>query len=264
MMLLKEVGQNPGLCFKSQKGGFCLNEAAEPVVLLLLGLLSLRGNSVSPLNVVVSARSETVLDSASHHHESIFDTSGVLGGGLDVRNVHALGELGSDALVDDTALNEICLVADEKLVDILASIAVDLTEPLLNVVEGLHISAVEHKDDTLCTTVVAASDGTETLLTGCIPNLELDHLAVAVKSLDFEVDTDGGDMRISPGIIGKTKKKATLSDTRITDQKDLEEIIMLCCACHICEQPSTSSTDARALTANTITRGEERDKRQTK
>ena len=139
-------------------------------------------------------RGDPVLDGASHGDESLLDIVGVLGRGLDVGDLHAVGKLLGDGGVDDALVDEVGLVADEELVDVLAGVAVDLAEPLLDVVEGLHVGAVKDEDDALGPAVVAAGDGAETLLAGSIPDLELDDLPVAVQGLDLEIDADGADV----------------------------------------------------------------------
>ena len=245
-------------------------------------LRRLRGNnSLSLLDRSVRRRRKTVLDGTRHHHERFLNTSGILGRRLDVRNVHALCKLGCNVRVHNTPLHKIRLVAHQQLVHVLACIAVNLTQPLLHVVERLHIGAIKHQDDTLCTAIVAARDCAETLLSCCVPNLQLDHFAVAVQRFDFlfpavfsshktssfkergdeceieqtkstpivemcesvhesswiqaqkkkQPDVKGGRKTskwYEGGTNSKTKKKAALPDTRIANQKNLEEIVAGC------------------------------------
>jgi len=42
----------------------------------------------------------------------------------------------------------------------------------------------------------------------------------------YEVDTDGRDIRLGIGVIGESQKKARLSDTGITDEEELEEVVV--------------------------------------
>lgn len=42
----------------------------------------------------------------------------------------------------------------------------------------------------------------------------------------YKVNTDGGDVRFSVGIIGKSKQQARLAYTGVTDEKQLEEIVV--------------------------------------
>ena len=66
-------------------------------------------------------------------------------------------------VINDALGDEIALVADEQLVDILASIAVDLLEPLTDVVERDLVSDVVHDDDAVRAAIIGRRDGAETL-----------------------------------------------------------------------------------------------------
>jgi len=75
-------------------------------------------------------------------------------------------------------------------------------------------------------------------------NLKLNRLSIKLDSSDFlpfvsclvdstrrrhvtyEVHTNGRNIAFRVGIIGETKKQARLSDTRVTDQEQLEEVVV--------------------------------------
>jgi hypothetical protein len=42
----------------------------------------------------------------------------------------------------------------------------------------------------------------------------------------YEVDADGGDVGLGIGVVGKSQKEARLSDTGITDEEELEQVIV--------------------------------------
>lgn len=65
----------------------------------------------------------------------------------------ALTYLG-DGVLDNLLIRHIALVAYEQLVDTLSGISVNLLEPLLDVVERLHIGDIVDDADTVGTTVV--------------------------------------------------------------------------------------------------------------
>lgn len=46
------------------------------------------------------------------------------------------------------------------------------------------------------------------------------------REMTNEIDTDGGDVGLGVGIIGKSQQQARLSNTGITDEEELEEIIV--------------------------------------
>jgi hypothetical protein len=74
-----------------------------------------------------------------------------------------------DCVLHDLLVRHIALVAYEQLVDALGSISVDLLEPLLDIVEGVHVGDIVNDADAMGATVIGRGDGTETLLTGGIP-----------------------------------------------------------------------------------------------
>jgi hypothetical protein len=112
------------------------------------------------------------------------------------------------------------------------------------------------------TAVVGRCDGAETLLASGIPlqlllataipsssgsayNLQLDGLAIEFNSADFlrhvslsradrrricgcthEVDTDGRNVALCVCVVCETEKQAGLSDTGVSDQEQLEEVVV--------------------------------------
>lgn len=74
-----------------------------------------------------------------------------------------------NCVLDDLLVRHIGLVAHQKLVHTLGSVAVDLLEPLLDVVERVHVGDIVNDTDAVGTAVVGRGDGTEALLTGGVP-----------------------------------------------------------------------------------------------
>lgn len=167
-----------------------------------------------------------LLDLTGHGQESLLDIAGVLGRRLEEGNSQAISKLLGDSVLDDLLVRHIALVAYEQLVDAVGGIAVNLLKPLLDVVEGIHVGDIVHDADTVGTTVVRASDGSEAFLASGIPDLELYGLAIEFYRSDFEINTDSGNVRLRIGIVGKPQKKAGLSDTRVSDEEELEEVIV--------------------------------------
>lgn len=52
-------------------------------------------------------------------------------------------------------------------------------------------------------------------------DLKLHGLALEVNGADLKVDADGGDVVLSVRVVGKTKEKTRLSNTRVTDEEKL-------------------------------------------
>lgn len=82
-----------------------------------------------------------------------------------------------NGILDDLLVGHIALVADKELVDALGGVTVDLLQPLLNVVESVHIGHVVDDADAVSATVVRRSNGTEALLASGIPLKQAQQLA---------------------------------------------------------------------------------------
>lgn len=75
----------------------------------------------------------------------------------------------SHSVFDDLLVLHITLVADQKLVNTFSSIAINLLQPLLDVVERVHVGHIVDNADTVCSSVVRRCDCSESFLTGSIP-----------------------------------------------------------------------------------------------
>lgn len=87
----------------------------------------------------------------------------------------------SDCVLDDLLISHVALVAYEQLVDTLGGVSVDLLQPLLDVIERVHIGDIVDDADAVSATVVRGRDRAEALLAGSIP-----LQAVAIVSSYFK------------------------------------------------------------------------------
>lgn len=71
--------------------------------------------------------------------------------------------------VDHLLRLQVALVAHQQLVHVLAGVALDLLQPLFDVVERLLVGAVVHHDDAVRAPVVRRRYRTEALLAGRVP-----------------------------------------------------------------------------------------------
>lgn len=126
-------------------------------------------------------------------------------------------------------------------------------KPLLYIVERLLVSHVIDDNNTVRSTIIRRSDGSETLLTGGIPDLKLDSLSIKFNCADFlwnatiakkripmsiprlttdstintesnthKVNTDGGNVGLGVRIISKSKQQTRFSDAGISNKEKLE------------------------------------------
>ena len=74
-----------------------------------------------------------------------------------------------DGVLNHLLVGHIGLVANEQLVDALGGVAVNLLQPLLDVVERVHVRHVVDNADAVGAAIVGRGDGAETLLAGRVP-----------------------------------------------------------------------------------------------
>ena len=123
-----------------------------------------------------NAAAHPLLDLAGHCQEGLLDVAGILGRGLEERDPEAVGELlqnhacqrppshvmkhtpGTsylcDCVLDHLLVRHIALVAYEQLVDALGGVSVNLLQPLLDVVEAVHVRDIVDDADAVGTPVV--------------------------------------------------------------------------------------------------------------
>lgn len=46
------------------------------------------------------------------------------------------------------------------------------------------------------------------------------------RKITYEVNADGRDVALGVGVIGESQQQTRLSDTRVTDQEELEEVVV--------------------------------------
>lgn len=75
------------------------------------------------------------------------------------------------------------------------------------------------------TAVVRRCNGTESFLSGGIPNLELDCLSVQLDRSNFEIYTDRGNVGFGVSVIRESKKQTRFTNTGVSNKEQLEQII---------------------------------------
>ena len=74
----------------------------------------------------------------------------------------------------------------------------------------------------LLTSIVAGGQGAEPLLTGCVPDLQLDHIIFVLDRLQFEVDTDGIKEVFVESVLGVAQEQARLAHATVADDQHLK------------------------------------------
>lgn len=86
-----------------------------------------------------------------------------------------------NCVIHDLLVSHIALVSDQELVDAFGGVSVNLLQPLLHVVERIHVGDIVDDADAVGTSVVRRGDGSETLLTCGVPLSGGEGLLAAVS-----------------------------------------------------------------------------------
>jgi len=200
---------------------YCVCLAASTVA---LDFLSRKGKGFSSLG-----RSglglHSCLDLASHGQESLLDVGGSLGGGFEEFNAEGVGKFFALLRRNNTLARQIGLITNEKLIDVLGRVSINLVQPLFNIVEGFLVGNIIDDDNSVSAAVVRRCNGAESFLSGCVPDLELDRLSVQLDRSNFEVDTDRRNVGFGVSVIRESKEQTRFTDTGVSNKEQLEQII---------------------------------------
>jgi hypothetical protein len=155
--------------------------------LALLDLLSPEGKSALSSWPSSSSRLglHSRLDLTGHGKESLLNIGRSLGRCFEKFNSKTVCEFFTLFRGDDTFARQIGLVSHEQLVDILRGISINFMQPLLYIVERLLVRDIIDDDNSMSAAVIRRGDRTETFLSCCIPDLELDGLSIKFNGADF-------------------------------------------------------------------------------
>ncbi len=155
--------------------------------------LSLRSQVARVLLIgILLVLRQCVVDLFAQIGEDLIDVLSSLGRGLKVVDAKTPGQLLSLADLDSSAVIQVTFVAYQNLDDSFASVLLDFGKPVADMLKGGPICDVKDHYDTMGTLVIGLSDGLEPVLTGSVPNVQLDRLVIDADILDLEVHTDGG------------------------------------------------------------------------
>ena len=91
-------------------------------------------------------------------------------------------------ITDLAPVVHVALVAEDHLLHVGRCVLLDVSDPVLDVVEALLVRDVVHQHDAHGAPVVGGGDGPEPLLSRRVPYLQLDFLPVQLDCPDLEVD----------------------------------------------------------------------------
>mmetsp|Transcript_29799 Transcript_29799/g.69516 ORF Transcript_29799/g.69516 Transcript_29799/m.69516 type:complete len:203 (-) Transcript_29799:147-755(-) len=119
------------------------------------------------------------------------------------------------------------LVTEQHLVDRVGGVLLYGAHPPADAFEGRLARHVVHEQDSHRAAVVRRRDGPKPLLPGGVPNLQLDLLVVEGDCADLEIDPDRRDERLREGVVRKASEDGALANTRVADEKKLDQEVVL-------------------------------------
>lgn len=94
-----------------------------------------------------------------------------------------------NGVFDNLLVRHIALVTHQKLVNAFGCVAVNFLQPLLDVVERVHVGHIVNDADAVGTAIVRGCDSTETLLAGgipLVPCLAMYYRTIILEHIRFE------------------------------------------------------------------------------
>ena len=180
------------------------------------GLSSLGGGGLSL---------HSCLDLAGHSQESLLNIGGGLGRSLEEFNAERVGEFLTLFRRNDTLARQIRLITHQQLVDVFGGVSINLVQPLLNIVEGFLVGHIVYDDNSVSPAIVRGCNGSESFLSGGIPDLELDGLSIQLNCSDFEINTNGGDVGFGVSVVCESKEQTRFTDTGVSNKEQFEQIV---------------------------------------
>mmetsp|Transcript_11611 Transcript_11611/g.46911 ORF Transcript_11611/g.46911 Transcript_11611/m.46911 type:complete len:207 (-) Transcript_11611:180-800(-) len=123
-------------------------------------------------------------------------------------------------------VHHVALVADQHLVHRLSRVLLDVPDPVPDVAERLVVGDVVHQQDAHSSTVVGSGDSPESLLSSCVPNLQLDTLAIKLNCANLEIDANRSDEALRERVVGESKQETALSHTAVSNEEELDQVVV--------------------------------------
>lgn len=138
-----------------------------------------------------------------------------VGTGLKERHSELFSQLPALFSLDQFLVDQISLVSNEHTLHIRPSIRVslELANPVSHIVEAVLARAVICQDYALRILVVVLGDVPVPFLASCVPDLQLDGLAVQLDVLDLEIYPDGRNEGRVEVLVREFQKDAGLAHT---------------------------------------------------
>ena len=103
----------------------------------------------------------------------------------------------------------------------------NLGQPHVQVREALLLEEVEAEDDSLGPLVVRIRDRSVSLLPRRVPDLKLNLAAAVIDRAEAEVHSNRRRVVLDKVIVGEAHKKARFADTGVSEEHQLEQVVVL-------------------------------------
>jgi hypothetical protein len=162
-----------------------------------------------------------------HHSEDFLYVIASLGTGLKhFMKLILFGKLQSSLEGNFSLLLHLALVSDQVHAHIFTCMLLDLFQPIEQVYEGLFSGDIVGQKHTVSTSVEDTCHRLERLLPGSIPNLKLERLSIYLEPERSEFHSDCDLMLGFELIIHDSLHEATLSHTCVSNDNQLEQVIL--------------------------------------
>jgi len=167
------------------------------------GLLEVE--SLSRRRSTLAICDKPVLDGTGNANKGLVDINVILGGALPEVNAELLCKLLSFLRGDDLFVKHVALVSNENLVDVHIGVLLNLGDPISDRFKGPSVGDIVDEENALGAAKVGRCDGPETLLPGCVPDLQLDASPVNINILNLEVNSNRCDERGGERVVRVTE-----------------------------------------------------------
>ena len=137
-----------------------------------------------------------------------------------------LSEFDCTLVSDLSLLLHFALVANEIHAHILTRMLLDLLQPVEQVHEGLLPGHIVGQEYAVSASVEDARHRFEGFLTCCVPDLQLDHLALDTESKGTEFNSDCHLMLHLEFVVHNTFHEARLAHSSVSNDNQLEKVIL--------------------------------------
>ena len=152
--------------------------------------------------------------------EGFLDVRSCFCGSLKIYEVVPLRELLGLGFDNLPVLLEVAFVADEDDICIRRTEAVEVVDPHVELIKRLPLRQIEDEDSTERIPEICLRYAPETLLAGCVPNLELNVLVVRLETVRFEFNADRGLAFLLEILVHEPVYNGRLADARGADNDD--------------------------------------------